>query len=82
MTIKDIKNGTPFIYKNRTYTMVTVEISEYNSEVTYYLQDEYIGHIANIDKIGSKVLSAYTYILGRRVAVKINIKDCKPVTNI
>jgi hypothetical protein len=76
MTIKDLKNGTPFHYKTSLITYKLKRGIDYN---TYSIATNE-SHVANIKSIGSKVIKGYTYVMQKRVNISIDIRDCKEAT--
>ena len=79
MTIQDLKNGTPFIYK-QSRTPYQLEKSFADGEYFISKSEPFGGHVANIKSIGSRVIKAYTFVMEKKVNLTINIKDCKEVT--
>jgi hypothetical protein len=76
MTIKDLKNGTPFHYKT---SLITYKLEKSGYDNTYFIAT--IGsHVANVKSIGSKVIKGYTYVMQKRVNISIDIRDCKEAT--
>jgi hypothetical protein len=46
---------------------------------TYCIIKDYGSYVANVNKIGSKKITAYTYVMDKRVNITIDIRDCKEV---
>jgi len=73
MTIKDLKEGKVFKYSTGKFIMSK------NDDDTYCIIKDYGSYVANIKKIGTKKITAYTYVMDKRVNLTINIRDCKEV---
>ena len=69
---QQIKDGVAFKYKGSMYNIKgTIDDGYYVSNFT--------GYVANVDKIGTKSISAFTYVMSKEVKIKINYSECEPV---
>lgn len=73
MTIKDLKEGKVFKYSSGKFILRKVD------DGTYCIIKDYGSYVANVNKIGSKKITAYTYVMDKKVNLTINIKDCEEV---
>jgi hypothetical protein len=73
MTIKDLKEGKVFKYSSGKFILSKVD------DDTYCIIKNYGSYVANVSKIGSKKITAYTYVMDKKVNLTINIKDCEEV---
>jgi len=73
MTIKDLKEGKVFKYRFGKF------IISKNDDDTYCIIKDYGSYVANVKKIGSKKITAYTYVMDKRVNLTIDIRDCEEV---
>ena len=60
-------SGVKFEIKNSVYA--------YDSKG--YIANELTGHVCNVDYIGRTKVKGYTYVLGKRVNVELNLKTLK-----
>lgn len=77
MTIQEIKEGKEFIYKGGEYKLIAHDHAI--GGTTHSVIKTYGTYVGNVSKIGSKIITVYTYVLGKRVEVKMNIKDFEPL---
>jgi hypothetical protein len=70
ITKTQFTDGLPFIYKSCTYTANTNE---------GYIKNKVYGYVGNIEKIGTKSFTIYTYVMGKQVKVKVNYDECELV---
>ena len=69
ITKTQFTDGLPFRYKAVRYTL--------NKDIGYI--KDITGYVANIDKIGTKSFTVYTYVMGKEVKVKVRYEDCELV---
>ena len=72
ITKQQFKDGVQFKYRNTTY-----KASHQDDEI-YYISN-FAGYVGNILKIGTKSFTIYTFVMGKRVMVKVNYSECEPV---
>ena len=72
ITKTQLIDGLPFTYKSWKYTLHKDE---------GYVTNGLYGYVGNIDKIGTRSLTVYTYVMGKKVNVKVNYKDCEVIYN-
>jgi len=68
ITKAQLTDGLEFIYKSCTYTV---------NHVVYITN--HLGYVGNIDKIGTKSFTIYTYVMGKQVKIKVNYDECELV---
>jgi hypothetical protein len=73
ITKTQLKAGKPFTYKSRKYIIK-------GEEGEYYITD-FVNYVGNINKIGTRSLTVYTYVMGKKVNVKVNYIDCEVIYN-
>lgn len=61
------------MYKSIKYTLK-------ENEGDYYVAD-FTGYVGNIELIGTKSFTLYTYVMGKMVKVKVNYSDCELVVD-
>jgi len=71
MTLKELQSGTKFKYVHTSYYSLE------NGKTGEFVVCQFGNYIANIEKMTEKYIYAYTYVMDKRVNLKINIKDCK-----
>ena len=60
------------------YTPGSVEFGSLNREYRMYNEPEKVllsDSIMNVEKIGTKIVTLYTFLLGRKIVVKIRYED-------
>ena len=67
ITKEQLVEGLPFRYK--TFRYVVDKNIGCIKGIT--------GYVANIDKIGTKSFTVYTYVMDKQVKVKVNYEDCE-----
>ena len=65
-------SGKLFEYGSRTY-----KYSADDNGNLGYITDEYGNHVCNVNYIGRTKVTAYTFIMGKKVNVEINLKQVK-----
>lgn len=75
ITKQQIKDGVPFKYKGLKYT---VKSTYENNDDEYYVAN-FAGYVSNVDKIGTKSFTTFTFVMDKKVTVKVNYSDCEPV---
>jgi hypothetical protein len=73
ITKQQIKDAVPFKYGVCTY-----KIKNTLDDDGYYVAD-FTGYVGNVLKIGTKSFTMFTYVMGKRVNVKVNYSECEPV---
>ena len=76
MKIQDLKAGQPFKFNDVKYQLE--ELSEGRWIVSR--ADLFGGYIASVETMGTKRIKCFTYVLGKKVEVVINIDNCSEVT--
>ena len=71
ITKAQLQDGLPFRYKTIKYTLKEFEGN-------YYVAD-FTGYVGNVESIGTKSFTLYTYVMGKVVKVKVNYSDCELV---
>lgn len=71
---QQLKEGLAFKFNGSMYSLKSV----YGSDDSYYIANS-TGYVANIDKIGTKSLTAFTYVMNKLVKLKIDFSECEPV---
>jgi hypothetical protein len=71
ITKAQFKAGLPFRYKTIKYTL--------KGEVDHYCITDFTGYVGNIESIGTRSFTLYTYVMGKFVKVKVNYRDCELV---
>lgn len=72
ITKQQFKDGVQFKHGNTTY-----KASHHDDEM-YYISN-FAGYVGNVLKIGTKSFTIYTFVMGKKVTVKVNYSDCEPV---
>ena len=72
ITKQQFKDGVQFKYRNTTYK------ASHQDDGIYYISN-FGGYVGNILKIGTKSFTIYTFVMGKKVTVKVNYSDCEPV---
>jgi hypothetical protein len=70
ITKTQLTDGLPFRYKSCKYVVNKNE---------GYVTNAVYGYVGNIEKIGTRSFTMYTYVMGKHVVVKVNYKDCELV---
>jgi len=70
MTIKELKSGAKFKYGDTSYYNI---VSHEEGLMTIC---QFGMYRANVEKIGSKFIKAFTYVMNKRVDLKIDISKC------
>ena len=76
MKKEEFKDGTQFIYKNKTYRQTSSTASGgYLTHGCFYE--------CTIEKIGTKLMYCFDVVMGKLVNITIRLEDCelKPMTN-
>jgi hypothetical protein len=68
ITKTQLTDGLPFIYKSCKYVV---------NENEGYIKNAVYGYVGNIEKIGTRSFTMYTYVMGKQVKVKVNYDDCE-----
>jgi hypothetical protein len=76
MTIKDLKSGQPFKFNDVKYMLEEIREGQW----IVSKPGIFGGYIASIETMGTKRITCFTYVLGKRVDVVINIDNCSEVT--
>ena len=72
ITKTQLIDGLEFTYKSCKYILHKNE---------GYITNRVYGYVGNIDKIGTRSLTVYTYVMGKKVNVKVNYIDCEVIYN-
>ena len=72
ITKQQFKDGVKFKYGNTTYKAG-------NAGDEMYFISNFGGYVGNILKIGTKSFTIYTFVMGKKVTVKVNYDECEPV---
>jgi hypothetical protein len=72
ITKQQFKDGVKFKYENTTYK------ATHNDDESYYVSN-FGGYVGNVLKIGTKSFTIYTFVMGKKVVVKVNYNKCEPV---
>jgi len=72
---QQIKDAVPFKYNESMYTVKSTYVG---NDDEYYVAN-YAGYVGNIEKIGTRSFTMFTYVMGKRVNVKVNYSECEPV---
>jgi len=72
ITKQQFKDGVKFKYENTTYK------AAHNDDEFYYVSN-FGGYVGNVLKIGTKSFTIYTFVMGKKVVVKVNYSECEPV---
>ena len=72
ITKQQFKDGVKFKYGNTTYK------AQNQDDGIYYISN-FGGYVGNVLKIGTKSFTIYTFVMGKKVTVKVNYDDCEPV---
>jgi len=70
ITKQQFKDGVKFKYENTTYK------ATYSDDESYYVSN-FGGYVGNVLKIGTKSFTIYTFVMGKKVTVKVNYSDCE-----
>lgn len=70
ITKQQFKDGVKFKYENTTYK------ATHNDDESYYVSN-FGGYVGNVLKIGTKSFTIYTFVMGKKVTVKVNYGDCE-----
>ena len=70
---QQIKDAVPFKYKGLKYTVKNTLDND-----GYYVAD-FTGYVGNVLKIGTKSFTMYTFVMSKKVVVKVNYSECEPV---
>lgn len=68
-----LQEGLSFKYKGSMFNLKTII-----DEKGYYVSN-FAGYVGNVDKIGTKSFTVYTYVMSKEVKIKINYSECEPV---
>ena len=68
------KKGNQFEYNNALYKYVAGKNGELGYIATVGIID---GHACNVDYIGRTKVQGYTFVLGKRVTIELNLKTLK-----
>ena len=68
-----LQDGVAFKYKGSMYNIKGTIIED-----GYYVSD-FAGYVANVDKIGTKSFTMFTFVMSKEVKIKINYSECEPV---
>jgi hypothetical protein len=71
---QQIKDAVPFTYKSLRYTIKNT----LDNHGDYYVVD-FAGYVGNVLKIGTKSFTMFTFVMGKKVMVKVNYSECEPV---
>lgn len=72
ITKQQFKDGVQFKYRNTTY-------KSHNQDDGIYYISNFGGYVGNVLKVGTKSFTIYTFVMGKKVTVKVNYSDCEPV---
>jgi hypothetical protein len=73
-----LQNGVAFKYKTNMYSIKST--LEVNNDINdYYYVANFAGYVGNVDKIGTKSFTVFTYVMSKQVKIKINYSECEPV---
>jgi hypothetical protein len=67
ITKEQFTDELPFRYKAVRYTL--------NKDIGCI--KDITGYVGNIESIGTKSFTIYTYVMGKQVKVKVNYEDCE-----
>jgi hypothetical protein len=76
ITKQQFKDGVKFKYENTTYKASHHLL--FRDDESYYGSNSG-GYVGNVLKIGTKSFTIYTFLMGKKVTVKVNYSDCEPV---
>jgi hypothetical protein len=71
MTKEELKSGAIFKYGNTKY------YSMFTSDNGDMIICQFGTYIANVESVGNRFIKAYTYIMNKKVNLKIDISECK-----
>jgi hypothetical protein len=69
---QQLLSGATFKFSNLKYQLV-------KDDDANYIRSIYTGYVGNVVKIGTKSFTLYTYVMNRKVTVKVNYSDCELV---
>jgi len=70
---QQLKDGVAFKYQGSMYNIKgTID------EGGYYVSN-FAGYVGNVDKIGTRSFTVFTYVMSKEVKIKINYSECEPV---
>ena len=72
ITKQQLLSGATFKFGNLKYELV-------KDNDANYIRSTYTGYVGNVVKIGTKSFTLYTYVMNRKVTVKVNYSDCELV---
>jgi hypothetical protein len=73
ITKTQLKAGLQFRYKTMKYSLKGEE------DQYCIIGGGLMGYVGNIESIGTKSFTIYTYVMGKAVKVKVNYSDCELV---
>jgi len=73
---KQFVSGKEFKINNDTNNTYVYSVSNVDKN-TGYISSNVTGHVCNIEYIGRTKVTGYTFVLGRKINIEINLKQVK-----